>query len=126
METPQRICAMMFVLTLALQLYTLIQRQVAQELDRRDTPLEGLLPNRIRTWRPQTSALLSAFETVQLVEVLESGHRRVYVSSLPPLQREILQLLDVPEELYSTRVLAEKCLHPGEPLSNSAKYCCPG
>jgi transposase len=113
LETPQRICAMMFVLTLALQLYTLIQRQVAQALDHRDIPLEGLLPNRIQTWRPQTSALLSAFETVHLVEVLEEGHRRVYVSSLTPLQREILHLLEVPEDLYSTRVLAEKCLHPG-------------
>lgn len=113
LETPQRICAMMFVLTLALQLYTLIQRQVAQQLDRRDAPLEGLLPNRIRTWRPQTCALLAAFETVQVVEVGEAGHRRVYVSSLTPVQRDILRLLEIPEDLYASRVLAEKCLHPG-------------
>ncbi|MBI1987058.1 MAG: hypothetical protein HYS70_01750 [Nitrospinae bacterium] len=64
LEKPNPICAMIFILTLALQLYTLIQRQAAQDLLRRDRPLAGLMPNKIQTWRPQTATLLAAFDNI--------------------------------------------------------------
>jgi transposase len=41
LEKPERICAMLFIMTLTLQLYTLIQRQAAQELEKRERPLSA-------------------------------------------------------------------------------------
>jgi transposase len=101
LEKPERICSMMFIMTLTLQLYTLIQRQVAQELLHRDSPLAGLMPNRIKTWRPQTDKLLAAFDNIYLVRI--SGHETSSssITSLNSLQLEILQLLGVPVKKYS-------------------------
>jgi len=108
LEKPDRICAMMFVMTLALQLYTLVQREVAQKLLRRDSPLEGLMPNRIRTWRPQTDELLAAFDNISLVEIVHNGTSSSHITSLNPVQSEILLLLGVPVTKYSPGAYTHK------------------
>ncbi|MEK7378906.1 MAG: transposase, partial [Candidatus Binatota bacterium] len=109
LEKPNRICSMIFILTLALQLYTLIQRQAAQELLRRGHPLEGLMPNKIRTWRPQTCTLLAAFDNINWVEIIREGFPPLRsVTSLNPLQAEILGLLGVPVVDYSVEALPPK------------------
>jgi transposase len=101
LEKPERICSMIFIMTLTLQLYTLIQRQAAQELLLRNSPLDGLMPNRIKTWRPQTDKLLATFDNIYLVQI--SGHETSSssITSLNPLQLEILQLLGIPAKKYS-------------------------
>ncbi len=86
--------------TLALQLYTLIKRQIAKALLERNRPLEGLMPNRIRTWRPQTNELWAAFDNIQLVKHVRGDGIETYVTTLNSLQKEILQLLEIPEEVY--------------------------
>ena len=109
LEKPNRICAMIFILTLALQLYTLIQRPAAQELLRRGHPLAGLMPNKIQTWRPQTATLLAAFDNINWVEIIQEGFLPLRsVTSLNPLQAEILGLLGVPTEDYSVEALAPR------------------
>lgn len=97
---PARICSMLFVMTLALQLYTLIQRQAAQQLFLRNLPLNGLMPNKIQTWRPQTDFLLAAFDNINLVELLTHEYSSSVLTTLNPLQLEILQILLVPD-IYS-------------------------
>jgi transposase len=94
---PARICSMLFIMTLALQLYTLIQRQVARQLLLRNLPLDGLMPNKIQTWRPQTDFLLAAFDNINLVEFFTHEYSSSALTTLNPLQREILQLLLVPD-----------------------------
>jgi transposase len=101
LEKPHRICSMIFIITLALQLYTLIQRQAAQELLRRGSPLDGLLPNRIKTWRPQTDKLLAAFDNIHLIS--GNGILSLNITSLNSVQLEILQLLGVPVNKYSLK-----------------------
>lgn len=108
LEKPERICAMMFIITLALQLYTLIKRQVAKALLKRNLPLEGLMPNRIRTWRPQTNELLAAFDNIQLVKHVRGDDIEIYVTTLNSLQKEILQLLEIPEEVYSVESIVHR------------------
>jgi transposase len=109
LEKPERICSMIFILTLALQLYTLIQRQTAQELLRRGYPLEGLMPNKIQTWRPQTNTLLAAFDNINWVEIIREGYSPLRsVTSLNPLQLKILGLLGVPVKDYSIEALIPK------------------
>mgnify|MGYP001571957311 CR=1 FL=1 len=98
---PARICSMLFIMTLALQLYTLIQRQAAQQLALRDLPLDGLMPNKIQTWRPQTDFLLAAFDNINLVELLTQEFSSSVLTTLNPVQREILKILLVPD-VYSS------------------------
>ena len=100
LEKPARICSMLFIMTLALQLYTLIQRQAEQQLLLRNLPLDGLMPNKIQTWRPQTDFLLAAFDNINLVEILTHKYSSSVLTTLNPLQLEILRILLVPD-VYS-------------------------
>ena len=92
---------MMSILTFALQLYTLIQRQAALHLSQRGYPLDGLMPNKIQTWRPQTTSLLAAFDNINVVKIRLEGKTYVKITSLSALQLEILHILDVPVSGYS-------------------------
>ncbi len=100
LEKPERICAMMFIMTLTLQLYTLIQRQAAKELARRGRPLSGLMPNKIQTWRPQTDTLLAAFDNIHLVECVHDRTVMAGMTTLNTTQVEILQILGISLEKY--------------------------
>jgi transposase len=108
LEKPKRICAMMFIITLALQLYTLIKREVAKALLNRNRPLKGLMPNRIRTWRPQTNELLAAFDNIQLIKHVRGGEIEVYVTTLNSLQKEILRLLAILGDVYSVESIVHR------------------
>jgi transposase len=101
LEKPERICAMLFIMTLTLQLYTLIQRQAAQELEKRNRPLSGLMPNKIQTWRPQTNELLAAFDNIDVVAGYHDGALMIGITTLNATQVEILQILGVPLEKYA-------------------------
>ena len=60
---------MLFIMTLALQLYTLIQREASNELIKRNEYLEGVMPNNIKTCRPKTDKMLSLFDNIMQIEV---------------------------------------------------------
>jgi transposase len=109
LEKPHRICSMIFIITLTLQLYTLIQRQAAQELLQRNSPLDGLFPNKIKTWRPQTDKMLAAFDNIHLVQINDESTSALDITTLDSLQLEILQLLGVPENKYSLNAFKMKC-----------------
>jgi len=108
---------MMFIITLALQLYTLIKRQVQKALEERNRPLEGLMPNRIRTWRPQTNELLAAFDNIQRISHVRGDEIETYVTTLNSLQKEILQLLEIPEEVYSVESIVRKYMKLDFPMT---------
>lgn len=113
LEKPGRICSMIFIMTLALQLYTLIQRQAAQELLQQGSPLDELMPNKIKTWRPQTDKLLAAFDNINLLQIShDDGISFRGMTSLSSLQFEILQILGVPVSKYSLDAFTPKS---GEP-----------
>jgi hypothetical protein len=101
LEKPERICAMMFIMTLTLQLYTLIQRQAAQELEHRNRPLSGLMPNKIQTGRPQTDELLAAYDNIAVVAGYHDGMLMAGITTLNETQVDILQILGVPLEKYA-------------------------
>ncbi len=107
LSKPKNICSMMSIMTFTLQLYTLIQRQVAQELLRRGYPLDGLMPNKIQTWRPQTDNLLAAFDNVAFVEISQNDRSYFQSTTLSPLQLEILRILAVPVGSYSAEIFSQ-------------------
>ncbi|MCP4401929.1 MAG: IS1634 family transposase [bacterium] len=100
LEKPERICAMMCIMTLTLQLYTLLRRQAMQALEAREKPLSGLMPNKIQTWRPQTDELIAAFENIHVVEYHHEGRTLTDVTSLNETQIDILTILGVAVEKY--------------------------
>jgi transposase len=102
LEKSNRICSMLFIMTLALQLYTLIQREASNELLKRREYLEGVMPNNIKTCRPKTDKILSLFENIMLIEIKKSEEKEIRgITSLNNIQLKILDILNVPKEVYT-------------------------
>jgi len=91
---------MMFLMTLTLQLYTLIRREAMLALEARNRPLSGLMPNKIQTWRPRTDELFAAFENIHIVEFHHEGRTLSEVTSLSETQIDLLTILGVAVEKY--------------------------
>jgi transposase len=99
LQDSLRIIGLMFLLTLALRLLTLIDFVVQQELLSTETALSGLYagnPTRV-TARPSAEQLLAAFNGVTLY-FLKDGS--VEISPLNHLQQRILALMRLPSDLY--------------------------
>jgi transposase len=102
LEKPNRICSMLFIMTLTLQLYTLIQREASNELFKRKEYLEGVMPNNIKTCRPKSDKILSLFENIMLIKVeRKEGKEIIGITKLNNTHLKILEILSIPKEVYS-------------------------
>jgi transposase len=99
LQDQQRIVGLMFLLTVALRLLTLMEFVVQQQLQTLQLSLEGIYagnPKR-KTERPSAEQLLSAFREITLY-FLKDG--TVEISPLTLLQQRILALMRVPLSIY--------------------------
>lgn len=99
LQSDERIIGLMFLLTVALRLFTLMEFVVRRQLKQDKTELSGLYagnPKRT-TQRPSTESLLRAFAGITLCR-LPSGD--YYITPLNPLQTHILTLMAIPPNLY--------------------------
>jgi transposase len=99
LQDSLRIIALMFLLTIALRLFTLIDFVVQQQLQVSQQSLPGLYagnPKRATT-RPSAEQLLVAFDGVTLY-FLKDG--TVEITPLNQLQKTILALMRVPLDIY--------------------------
>jgi transposase len=103
LANEDRIIGLMFLLTIALRCFTLIEFQVRRALQSAQTCLVGLYagnPKR-KTERPSAEQLLKAFVGVTLY------HHRDGTTEITPLnslQRRILALMKIPETIYELPV----------------------
>lgn len=103
LANEDRIIGLMFLLTIALRCFTLIEFQVRRSLQTLQTHLVGLYagnPKR-KTERPSAEQLLKAFVGMTLY------HHRDGTSEITPLnnlQRRILVLMTIPETIYQLPV----------------------
>ena len=98
-QDEQKIRGLMFLLTIALQVFTLMEFVVRRQLGEAKKSLAGLYdgnPQRT-TKRPTAERLLGAFRGITLY-VHRDGSTEI--TSLNPLQRHILALMKVPESIY--------------------------
>ncbi len=98
-QDNQKIRGLMFLLTIALQVFTLMEFVVRRQLVDRQQSLAGLYdgnPKRT-TQRPTTERLLAAFNGITLY-FHRDGSREI--TGLNPLQQRILTLMKVPESIY--------------------------
>lgn len=98
-QNQNRIVGLMFLLTLALKAFTLVEFVVRRSLQAVEQPLAGLYdgnPKRA-TQRPSTEKLLKAFDHITLYFLPDLTR---FMTPLSDLQKQILRLMKLPESLY--------------------------
>jgi transposase len=103
LRTDEHICGLMFILSIVLRAFTLIEFVVRRELQAQHATLAGLYdgtPNKT-TDRPTTERLLNAFQGITLLRILIGHEVQYQLSGFSRLHRRILQLLGLPASLYT-------------------------
>jgi transposase len=106
-QNQDRIVGLMFLLTLALRMFTLIEFVVRLALEDSKQKLAGLYdgnPNRA-TQRPSAEQLLKAFDNLTLYLLPDTS---IFVTKLSALHRQILSLLKLPDSIYSLHLKPRK------------------
>ena len=100
LENPKRIAGLLIVLTWALTVLALMERQVRKNL--KGQPMYGLYPENRPSPAPTGPRLLEKFETLCIVIIHDDSgtHRRL--TQLSNIQREILKLLSLPDAALKT------------------------
>ena len=102
LHTPERIEAFLFLFKLALQIIVLIERNARKNIADRDKGLDNFMPNRKDVRNPRTENLLIEFQYVVSGEIpIPDGNNYGFVSELTDLQKDILEVLEVPFECFS-------------------------
>ncbi len=99
-QDEDRIRGLMFLLTIALRVFTLMEFVVRRQLTSEEQSLAGLYegnPKRT-TERPTAERLLAAFGGITLYFHRDGSTE---ISSLNPLQGQILHLMKIPESIYT-------------------------
>ena len=103
LRTDEHIRGLMFILSIVLRVFTLIEFVVRRELQAQQETLAGLYdgaPHKM-TDRPTTERLLKAFEGITLLRIQDGHTIRYQLSGFSKLHRRILQLLGLPVSLYT-------------------------
>jgi transposase len=100
LENPKRIAGLLIVLTWALTVLALMERQVRKNL--KGQPMYGLYPENRPSPAPTGPRLIEKFETLGIVIIHDDSgtHRRL--AQLSNIQRKILKLLNLPETALKT------------------------
>ncbi len=103
LRLPKRIKGLMLILTVALQVLTLMEFVSRMELSKTGEPISGLVPGnpKMKTNRPIAERQLSQFDNLHLL-IEEKGKRisGAMVEGLTSLQKKILSILQLPEKIY--------------------------
>lgn len=98
-----KIRGLMFLLTIALRVFTLMEFVVRRQLHQSQSSLAGLYdgnPKRI-TKRPTAEKMLRTFCNITLYKHRDGSQE---ISGLNLLQKQILSLMEVPESIYTSLV----------------------
>ena len=100
-----KIKGLMFLLTIALRVFTLMEFVVRRQLRQSQSSLSGLYDGNPRrsTERPTAEQMLKAFRNLTLY-IHRNGEQEV--SCLNDVQQYILRLMNIPESIYTTKFFA--------------------
>jgi len=103
LRTDEHIRGLMFLLSVVLRAFTLIEFVVRRELQAQHATLAGLYDGvpRKTTARPTTERLLKAFQGITLLRIRVGQQIHYQLSGFSALQRRILELLGLPSSLYT-------------------------
>ena len=103
-RVPERIKGLMLLLTIALQVLTMIEFVSRKELSKNNESIAGLVPGnpKMKTKKPTAERLLSAFDNIHLlIEENRKNVKGVVVEGLSTLQKKILTILKLPETIFN-------------------------
>jgi transposase len=119
LNSEARVKGLIRLLSLGLRVLTLVEFTVRQRLQQEGTRLSGLYPGNPKraTARPTTEMMLRVFTGLTLVLLDEGTQVQTHLTALTPVQRRILELLDLPLEIYTrlTEHFSEPMLNLSEP-----------
>jgi transposase len=112
LDSDERVTGLIRLLTIGLRVLTLLEFGARHQLQDEGSKVAGLYPgNPTRaTARPTTELLLRAFEGLTLTLLSAGDGVRVHLTLLTPVQRRILELLDLSPTIYLR--LAQHCSEP--------------
>lgn len=102
LQTDTRVTGLIRLLTIAVRLLTLVEFSVRQKLKPGQSQVAGLYAGNLKraTATPTAELLLKAFNGLSLTVLDVDGQTQVLLSELTPLQAQLLDLLDLPSEVY--------------------------
>ena len=93
---------LVYLLSVALRMLTLVEWQVRERLQQEGTTLQGVYagqPSR-KTVRPSAELLLAVMKTISISVVFVHGRIHVLLAPLSNVQKRLLLLWDLPPDLY--------------------------
>jgi transposase len=102
LQDEQRMQGLVYLLSLALRLLTLLEWVVRERLRKEGATLQGVYagqPGR-KTSRPSAELLLRAMQTISVSVVEVNGRVHALLSPLTAVQKRLLELWDLPPDLY--------------------------
>jgi transposase len=102
LQEEKRIQGLVLLLSLAVRMLTLLEGTVRQKLGETKETLKGVYPGQPgrQTRRPSAELLLRAFKGVSVAVVKQAGQQFIQVTPLNSLQKRLLDLWNLPADLY--------------------------
>lgn len=100
LKNPKRIAGLLMVLILALTVMSLMEREVRKNL--KGEPMYGIYPENRPSPAPTGPKLIEAFSMLCVVIIHEHGQAHRRLAQLTPVQKEIIDLLSLPEGMLKT------------------------
>jgi transposase len=117
LQDEERIGGLVYLLSLALRLLSLLEWVVRERLRQEGTKLQGIYagqPGR-QTARPSAELLLATMKTISVSVVEVNGRIHALLSPLTEVQKRLLALWDMPSDLYEKVT----CGFPITPMNTS-------
>jgi transposase len=102
LQDEGRIQGLVYLLSLALRVLTLVEWVVRTRLHQEESKVQGIYagqPGR-QTARPSAELLLKAMQTISVSVVEVNGQTHALLSPLSEVQKRLLELWDLPADLY--------------------------
>jgi transposase len=119
LQDETRIQGLVYLLSIALRVLTLVEWVVRENLRKEGASLRGLYPGQPgrKTERPSTELLLRAFAPISISVVSLASQNHILLSPLSPLQLRLLKLFNLPSDLYDSvaRHFPKSLLDTSEP-----------
>jgi transposase len=102
LQDEGRIQGLVYLLSLALRVLTLVEWMVRKRLRQEGTTLQGVYPGQPgrKTLRPSAELLLRVMKTISVSMVEVNGQSYALLSPLTEVQKRLLELWDLPPDLY--------------------------
>ena len=104
LQDEGRIQGLVYLLSLALRVLTLVEWQVRERLRREGSKLQGVYAGQAgrKTARPSAELLLGVMNTISLSVIEVNGRSHALLSPLTEVQKRLLELWEMPPDLYET------------------------